>query len=297
MELPCLYQHNEVEGDPMNTTTQGQQFTKEMRHFLSIGTRTRRDRKGLDLHREIADWVRVAAMERGTLDPSQEESFRPAFDAASSWFKWIKLGRADYTVCEYINNLTPYQFCAFLGQMIDAGITSTSQAGQYFSEMRAALIGEAQEDEAPGQTEAADSPTAAKAAVPTGSMRRALARTRRNTLRTAATTSRALGYRTLSGHIAAAVETGRLITVGTFLDRIGGNDLPDGKRSWFGRHAAKAYRKATGAEPLRVWAQHRTTGRWIHVAVYGPIDDALYTALDTYKATRHMLPALYTEAA
>lgn len=125
----------------------------------------------------------------------------------------------------------------------------------------------------------------------------AKARTRRNTLRTAATTSRALGYRTLSGIIGAHVETGRLITVGTFLDRIGGSDLPDGKRSWFGRFAKKAYIAATDTEPVRVWAQHRTTGKFIHVHVYGPIDEALYEGLFAYKGTRHLLASSYSEAA
>ena len=125
----------------------------------------------------------------------------------------------------------------------------------------------------------------------------AATRTRRNTLRTAATTSRALAYRTLSGLVAAAVEAGRLIRTGDFLQRIGGGHLPDGQQSWYGRHVAKAYRAATGSEPLKVWAQHRTTGRWVHVNVFGPIDDALYTALHTYKATRNLLAANLTEAA
>ena len=122
-------------------------------------------------------------------------------------------------------------------------------------------------------------------------------RTRRNTLRTAAATSRALGYRTLSGLIAAAVEAGRLITVGTFLDRIGGHDLPDGKRSWFGRHAKAAHIAATGTAPIKVWSQHRTTGRWNHVHAYGPIDEALYTGLFSYKGTQHLLASNYSEAA
>lgn len=125
----------------------------------------------------------------------------------------------------------------------------------------------------------------------------AATRTRRNTFRAAATTSRALGYRTLSGIIAAHVEQGRLIRTGDFLARVGGGNLPDGQQSWFGRHTAKAYRAATGTEPLKVWAQHRTTGRWIHVNVFGPIDDALYTALHSYKGTRHLLAANFTEAA
>ena len=125
----------------------------------------------------------------------------------------------------------------------------------------------------------------------------AKARTRRNTLRTATRTTKALGYRTLSGIIAAHVEAGRLIKTGDFLDRIGGGDLPDGQRSWFGRHVAKAYRAAHGSDSVRVWSQHRTTGHWIHVHVYGPIDEALYAGLRTYKGTQHLLRATYTEAA
>ena len=125
----------------------------------------------------------------------------------------------------------------------------------------------------------------------------AATRTRRNTLRTATRTAKALGYRTLSGVIATLVDTGRLIRTGDFLQRIGGSDLPDGQQSWYGRHVAKAYRAATGSEPLRVWAQHRTTGRWIHVFVYGAIDDALYAGLRTYKGTRHLLASSYAEAA
>lgn len=122
-------------------------------------------------------------------------------------------------------------------------------------------------------------------------------RTRRNTLRIAATTTRALGYRTLSGIVAVLVDSGRLVRTGDFLERVGGGDLKDGVQSWFGRHAAKAYRAATGSEPLKAWAQHRTTGRWIHVNVFNPIDDALYTALDTYKATRHLLADMYARCA
>lgn len=122
-------------------------------------------------------------------------------------------------------------------------------------------------------------------------------RTRRNTLRTATTTNRALGYRTLSGLIAAAVEAGRLIKTGDFLERIGGGDLKDGVKSWFGRHVAKAYRAATGTEPVQVWAQHRTTGKWIRVFVYGPIDEALYEGLFNYQGTQHLLASNYSEAA
>ena len=122
-------------------------------------------------------------------------------------------------------------------------------------------------------------------------------RTRRNTLHAAATTAKALNYRTLSGIVAVLVDTGRLVKTGDVLDRIGGSDLPDGQRSWFGRHVAKAYRQVHGGDAIRVWAQHRTTGKWIHVLVYGPIDDALYAGLRSYKGTRHLLASTYAEAA
>jgi hypothetical protein len=122
-------------------------------------------------------------------------------------------------------------------------------------------------------------------------------RTRRNGLRASAATTKALGYRTLSGVIGALVETGQLIRTGDFLDRTGGSDLPDGKKSWFGRHVAKAYRAATGRDALKVWARHRTTGKWIHVHVYGPIDEALYAGLRSYKGTRHLLTVTSLEVA
>lgn len=125
----------------------------------------------------------------------------------------------------------------------------------------------------------------------------ACTRTRRNSLRASAATTKALGYRTLSGNIAALVESGRLVRTGDFLDRVGGSDLPDGQKSWFGRHVAKAYRAVTGRDALKVWAQHRTTGKWIHVHVYGPIDEVLYIGLRSYKGTQHLLASTYAEAA
>lgn len=123
-------------------------------------------------------------------------------------------------------------------------------------------------------------------------------RTRRNTLHAAAATAKALGYRTLSGIIASWVATGRLIRTGDLLDRVGGHDLPDGQKSWYGRHVAKAYRAQHGGDTVKVWTQHRTTGKWIHVYVYNPAEPALTDGLRSYKATRQLADrALYTEAA
>lgn len=108
---------------------------------------------------------------------------------------------------------------------------------------------------------------------------------------------RPLKYVALSGSHWDAVASGRLIRVRDFLARVGGDDLPDGKQSYFGRVTKKAYIAATGRTPLTVWTQHRTTGRWIHVAIYTPLDLALYEALRSYKGTRHLLATSYSEAA
>ncbi|MEW1630821.1 hypothetical protein AB0387_26105 [Streptomyces sp. NPDC089173] len=113
----------------------------------------------------------------------------------------------------------------------------------------------------------------------------------------ARTMAKALNYRCLSGVIAAAVDAGTLIRTGDMLDRLGADDLKDGYKSWYGRHVKKAYIAANGQPPVMVWAQHRTTGRWIHVAAYQPLDRALFVGLATYKQTRHLVAADFARCA
>ncbi|MFE4420421.1 hypothetical protein [Streptomyces sp. NPDC056817] len=109
--------------------------------------------------------------------------------------------------------------------------------------------------------------------------------------------TKALAYRARSGQIAADVEAGSLIRTGDILDRLGASDLKDGYQSWYGKHVKKAHIAANGAEPVRCWVQHRTSGKWIHVHVYNPFDIALYIGLATYKRTAHLAqPAFYQAA-
>lgn len=120
----------------------------------------------------------------------------------------------------------------------------------------------------------------------------------RRTITAAIHTTQTLGYRALSGTVATLVNAGHLVRTGDILDRLGADTLKDGQRSWYGRHVAKAYRTAhNGAHAIKVWTQHRTTGKWIHVHVYSPTDPALYTALHTYKATRHLTASDFARCA
>lgn len=115
---------------------------------------------------------------------------------------------------------------------------------------------------------------------------------RHHHLTTAANTARALAYRVLSGTIATRVDNGDLIRTGDALARFGGDQLPDGQQSWYGRHVARAYRNTHGHDPVRCWLQHHTTGRWIHVYVYDPEDTALLAGLRSYKGTQHLADAI-----
>ena len=123
------------------------------------------------------------------------------------------------------------------------------------------------------------------------------AKLRRRTNTAARTAVKALYYRAISGTIAVLVDNGHLIRTGDFLNRIGGGDHPHGQQSVLRPHPQKADQDPHGAHPKKVWAQHRTTGRWIHVHVYGPIDEALYVGLHSYKGTRHLLASTFAEAA
>ncbi|MET7795712.1 hypothetical protein [Streptomyces decoyicus] len=119
----------------------------------------------------------------------------------------------------------------------------------------------------------------------------------RRSIRAALAAPRPLRYTTLSGEIAALVATGRLVRTGDVLDRLGADGLKDGYKSHYGKHVVRAFRAATGGEPLKVWAQHRTTGRWVHVYVYRPADPALFAGLASYGRTRHLVQAQFMEAA
>lgn len=118
----------------------------------------------------------------------------------------------------------------------------------------------------------------------------------RRSITAALHTSRPLRYAALSGNVLAALTTGRVIRVSTFLERLGCDaDFTHRYGSPFGRHTAKAYRTHAHAEPLRCWIER--DGRWLHVFVYAPADPAFTAAVATYKRTAHLTAAAYTEAA
>lgn len=123
--------------------TKGQQFAKDMRKNLGIGTRTRRTRNGIDLHADILECIQHAKYDEGWYLPEREELFSEASGAWMSYDKHIAGYRVDAKVIAYVNGLSPWQFCNLLGEMVDAGITNVGEGERFFAQLRAELYAQA----------------------------------------------------------------------------------------------------------------------------------------------------------
>lgn len=123
--------------------TKGQQFAKTMRSNLGIGTRTRRFRKGLDLHADILECIQHAVFDAGWYSETRQELFRTAFGVWQSYNKHIAGHRANANVTSHINALSPWQFCTLLGEMVDAEITNVGEGERFFAEMARRLYAQA----------------------------------------------------------------------------------------------------------------------------------------------------------
>lgn len=119
--------------------TKGQQFAKDMRKNLGIGTRTRLRRLGLNLRESILEAVQNATYTTGYYTPAREALFREAAAAMRSYEAHIAGYRVNGDLVAHINAMSPWQFCNLLGQMIDAGVTNTGQGERFFREMGQAL--------------------------------------------------------------------------------------------------------------------------------------------------------------
>jgi hypothetical protein len=127
--------------------TKGQQFAKDMRKNLGIGTRTRRwgsrTFKGSDLHRMVLDCIAEATHYNGMYSEARQSLFRAAFPALCSYEKHVLGYRVDGELFAHINRMSPWQFCNLIGQMIDAGITNVGEGEVFFAEMARQLYAQA----------------------------------------------------------------------------------------------------------------------------------------------------------
>lgn len=124
----------------MTTKTPGEQLAAELRRYFSVGTRTRRRRRHpfghmQDLHADMIEVIETNNQYPGFFTPTMTEILRPAFAVALSYRKHYGGYRMTPGLHRYIELMSPYQFAAMLGQMLDADVTNVGEGEQFFSAM------------------------------------------------------------------------------------------------------------------------------------------------------------------
>ena len=119
--------------------TVGQDLAVALRRYFSVGTRTRRyrPRDGYrhDLHKDMIEALHFAAQYPGYYTDATEAALRPGFGAALAYNKHVNGYRIDGTLRFTIMEMSPWQFAALLGRMVDAGVTCTGDGERFFAEM------------------------------------------------------------------------------------------------------------------------------------------------------------------
>ena len=115
--------------------TDGAALTAHLRRYFSVGPRTRRYRKGSDLHHDMIEAIELAAQYPGYYCPGTQEAFHSGYGAALSYDKHVRGYRIDGTLAAHIQALSPWRFAGLLGAMVDAGVTCTGDGERFFAAM------------------------------------------------------------------------------------------------------------------------------------------------------------------
>lgn len=115
--------------------TAGQELTAELRRYFKVGARTRRYRNGADLHESMIEALQTATIYPGCYSQHTNDVFASAWGVYLSYTKHVGGYRIDGMLRYRISQMTPYQFAALLGQMLDAGVQTTGDGERFFGEM------------------------------------------------------------------------------------------------------------------------------------------------------------------
>jgi len=120
-------------------STAGQELTTALRRYFSLGTRTRRYRTDeygrRDMHAAMIQAITEAATMPGCFVERTENALRPGFGTALSYEKHVQGYRISGTLAAEINSMSAWNFSALLGQMVDAGVTTTGAGERFFADM------------------------------------------------------------------------------------------------------------------------------------------------------------------
>lgn len=117
--------------------TAGEVFAAEISRYFRLSSRSRRYRKGEDLHARIVEAVELAAQYPGYYGPATEAALRPAWAPVAGYRKHIQGYRARPLVIAAVAAMSPQQFARHLGAMIDAGVEHVGGAETFYQSMPA----------------------------------------------------------------------------------------------------------------------------------------------------------------
>lgn len=117
------------------TQTPGQDLTAALRRYFSVGPRTRRYRRSVDLHAEMIEAITLAAQYPGYYCEGTQDALYAGYGVALAYEKHVDGHRIDGQLQRVISEMSPWHFAALLGQMLDAGVETTGAGERFFSEM------------------------------------------------------------------------------------------------------------------------------------------------------------------
>jgi hypothetical protein len=115
--------------------TAGQELTAALRRYFSVGPRTRRYRKGADLHRDMIEAICLASQYPGYFVQRTQDALHAGFGAAFSYDKHVRGYRISGSLHRQISEMSPWHFTALLGRMVDAGVQTTGDGERFFAAM------------------------------------------------------------------------------------------------------------------------------------------------------------------
>lgn len=117
----------------------GHNYAAHLRTLLNLTPDTPRFHGGRDQHRRADQAIRTAhdnldqAPENA--DTSSDELTAAGFGATLKWTMFVFNEKAPASVVDHVNQLSPWDFCAFLGDLVDAGSMTMRQDREYFAAM------------------------------------------------------------------------------------------------------------------------------------------------------------------
>ncbi|MFF3968018.1 hypothetical protein ACFYZI_41515 [Streptomyces griseorubiginosus] len=111
-------------------------FANRLRDTLGLTPETPRFHQGRDQHRRADQVIRLArerVRDQAPLDG--DFTLAAGYTAACAWHRFIHLEKATDAALEYVQNLSPWDFCRFLGDLIVADVKTGAAQDRYFCEL------------------------------------------------------------------------------------------------------------------------------------------------------------------